>query len=106
MNNQFDDEGFAKEKEEMRFLIQDLRLRLRKLKDNPVTEQKSGLLDKIHSDLDRLSKMARVIGGQVLLDYSNLHTDIGQFLNVPEDKTAFPQVEADVEILLNELKGL
>lgn len=103
MIDHFEGEGFEKAKEEMKLILNDLKLRIQKLKDNPKPDQLPSLMEKIHSDQTRLTKIAAVIGGQVESDFETLCDDLDQFLKVSEDKAAFSQVMDDISILINEI---
>lgn len=96
-------ESEQKQKEEMRRILQDLLLRVKKLEDSPKEEQVAILLDKINSDQARMDKIAHDIGGQILLDFNMFSQDLKQYLEVPDDKAAYPQIVDDAAILLNEL---
>lgn len=96
-------EAERKQREEMRRILQDLLLRVKKLENGPREEQIAILLDKIYSDQARIDKIAHEIGGQILLDFNMFSQDLKQYLEVPEDKAAYPQIVDDAAILLNEL---
>ncbi|MEX0961760.1 MAG: hypothetical protein WDZ28_02755 [Simkaniaceae bacterium] len=92
-------------KEEMKSLINDLMLRVRKLENVPREEQVSIIMDKIESDKARLDKIAHFIGGQILLDFNMFASDLNQYLKVPDDRSAYPQLADDAAILLNALSN-
>ena len=66
-------------------------------------EQVSKMLEKIRLDHDRLKKMAKGIGGQILADYLIFSSDLEHYLTVEEDRAAYRQLVDDAAILLNGL---
>jgi|GEM_PF-2187571 len=91
------------QKDEMRHVLQDLMLRIKKVEDAPREEHLRVLLDRIQSDRVLLDKMAHHIGGQILLDFNMFCSDLEQYLEVPDDKAAYPQVADGAAILLHGL---
>ena len=88
---------------EMRKVLTDLMLRIKKLEDSPKKDQIPSLMDKIHRDAKRLAVISSYLGGQVLSDYEVFRADLEHYLNVPDDELAYSQVSDDAAILLNEL---
>ncbi|GAB4187420.1 MAG: hypothetical protein Tsb0015_06120 [Simkaniaceae bacterium] len=92
------------EKNKMRTLLRDVKFRLQKLKDNPPSDQIQPILRQIECDRQILQELAQAIGGQILNDFQTFTTDLQHFIKSPDDMAAFPQVQDDINILVNDLE--
>ena len=90
-------------KQEMKKLLNDVVLRIQKLNHHPREEQIPEIKGQITKNIAELSQIAGNIGGQIETDFAIFQNDLTQFLNVPEDRTAWPQLNDDAAILLNQL---
>ncbi len=91
------------EKQKMQVLLKDVGYRLQKIKDNPPGDQIEALLQQIEKDRLIMHELARSIGGVIFRDYQIFAKDLEHYISTPEDIAAYPQVQDDINILVNEL---
>jgi hypothetical protein len=92
------------EKKRMQSLLKDIKFRLKKLNDHPPQEQINPILEQIESDRLILQELAQALGGRVFEDFNIFTTDLQHYIQSPEDTTAYPQVQDDINILINQLE--